>query len=147
MKKLAFSFLFSMACCMAMAQSLLPSEKTLANKEKKLILLNFSGSDWCIPCIKMQKEYFENADFKSMADSQLVIVRADFPRKKKNMPSPEMVKRNEQLAERFNQNGSFPLTLLLDEELNILKKWDGLPEITAAEFSKDISTIVKQHTR
>ena len=146
MKKLAFSILLSMSFCIAMAQDVLPSEKAMAAKEKKLILINFSGSDWCIPCIKMQKDFFENAAFQKMADSQLVIVRADFPRKKKNLPSPDITRRNEQLAELFNRDGNFPLTLLLDADLKLIKKWDGLPETNPEAFSKEISGIVKQHS-
>jgi len=51
--------------------------KTTAQQEHKLILLNFSGSDWCAPCIKMKKEVFESAAFLAKADQRLVLLRAD----------------------------------------------------------------------
>ena len=147
MKKMVFTGLFALSFFFAMSQSLLPAEQAIARKQQKLILLNFSGSDWCIPCINMQKKYFENSVFLKMADSQLVIVRADFPRKKKNLPAKDIVQRNEALADRFNPNGSFPLTLLLDADLKILKKWDGLPVAGVEEFIQSISTFFKQPSR
>jgi thioredoxin-related protein len=53
-----------------------------AKENNKLVLLNFSGSDWCIPCIKMHKEIFENTGFKNATDSLVIFVNADFPRMK-----------------------------------------------------------------
>jgi len=57
--------------------------KTTASKEHKFILLNFSGSDWCGPCIRMHKELLENSAFQEFAHQKLVMVNADFPRQKK----------------------------------------------------------------
>ena len=61
--------------------------KQTATQEHKIILLNFSGSDWCGPCIRMHKEIFDNGAFKKFADAGLVLVNADFPRLKKNQLS------------------------------------------------------------
>lgn len=55
------------------------SAKHKAQDEHKFILLNFSGSDWCGPCIRMHKEIFESEEFKNYADRNLVLVNADFP--------------------------------------------------------------------
>lgn len=99
--------------------------KQKATAENKYILLNFSGSDWCGPCIKMKKEVFESEDFLSMADTQLVMVRADFPRSKKNQLSKEQSKHNEALAEKYNPNGKFPYTLLLTNTGEVVCEWDG----------------------
>src|SRR5262245_26875706 len=82
--------------------------KTTAARDHKYILLNFSGSDWCGPCIKMKKEVFENDLFLSIAEDQLVLVRADFPRTKKNQLSKEQTQHNERLAELYNPDGKFP---------------------------------------
>ncbi len=71
------------------------SATNAAVKENKYILLNFSGSDWCGPCIKMKKEVFESEAFLSLAEEHLVLVRADFPRSKKNQLSKEQTKHNE----------------------------------------------------
>lgn len=115
--------------------------KKTAAQEHKLILLNFSGSDWCGPCIVLRRDYLENAAFTQMADKNLVLVNADFPRKKKNMGSPEQIKRNEGLAEIYNKQGSFPLTLLLDAQGKVLKTWQGKPETTPEQWSEEIQAI------
>lgn len=99
--------------------------KEIAVKDNKHILLNFSGSDWCAPCIKMKKEVFESEAFLTRSEAQLVLVRADFPRSKKNQLSPEQVKHNEALAEKYNPEGKFPFTLLLNADGSIVKEWDG----------------------
>ncbi|MEO6330230.1 MAG: thioredoxin family protein [Ginsengibacter sp.] len=83
--------------------------KQLAKKEQKLILLNFSGSDWCVPCIRLRKEVFNTDAFANYAADHLVLVNADFPRQKKNQPAKEQQKINDALAERYNPQGSFPL--------------------------------------
>jgi len=112
--------------------------KAQAKSENKLILLNFSGSDWCGPCIRLKKDIFESATFVNYAEENLVLVNADFPRLKKNMLSKELQKQNEALADTYNSNGAFPLTLLLDAEGKVLKKWEGLPAMSPEEFTNDI---------
>lgn len=99
--------------------------QTQAKQEQKLILLNFSGSDWCAPCIKMKQEVFESTAFSDLAAQQLILVRADFPRSKKNQLSKEQIAHNEKLAERYNPEGKFPYTLLLRADGSIIKTWDG----------------------
>ena len=115
--------------------------KKTAKTEHKLILLNFSGSDWCGPCIMLRKEYFESEVFSKMAEANLVLVNADFPRKKKNIASDEVVKRNEALAELYNKKGVFPFTLLLDADGKVLKTWSGKPAAAVDEWSGEITTI------
>ncbi|RYY17285.1 MAG: thioredoxin family protein, partial [Chitinophagaceae bacterium] len=63
--------------------------RRIATEKNQLILLNFSGSDWCGPCIRMEKEIFSNEAFLKMADANLVLLNADFPRFKKNQLSKE----------------------------------------------------------
>jgi len=112
-----------------------------ANNQHKLILVNFSGSDWCGPCIRLTKEIFESQTFEDYASKNLVLVRADFPRQKKNQLSSEQQKENEKLADKYNPNGTFPETLLVDENGKILKKWDGFPNESPEEFVSEINTI------
>ncbi|MEN2416198.1 thioredoxin family protein [Flavobacterium mesophilum] len=115
--------------------------KKTAKEQHKLILLNFSGSDWCGPCILTTRDYLENQGFTQIANENLVMVNADFPRKKKNMPPPEQVKRNEALAEIYNREGSFPLTLLLDAQGKIIKAWHGKPESSPEQWTAEIKSI------
>lgn len=109
-----------------------------AKQSQKFILLNFAGSDWCAPCIKMKRDIFEQEAFLTYAEKNLVLVRADFPRLKKNQLDPGQRAHNEKLAERYNSSGKFPLTLLLDEEGKVLKAWDGYSGASPQEFIREI---------
>ncbi|MFY1045786.1 thioredoxin family protein [Chryseobacterium sp. GP-SGM7] len=121
------------------AQSRLENAKKQASENKELILLNFSGSDWCIPCIKLHKNIIETDEFKKLETENIVVyINADFPRSKKNQLSPELKKENAFLADQYNQKGLFPYTILLNYDGKILKSWEGLPSENALAFSKEI---------
>ncbi len=112
--------------------------KEEAAKSHKLIVLSFSGSDWCIPCMRLHKEIFESDVFKRYAEDNLVLVNADFPRLKRNQLSKQQVKINEALAERYNPRGSFPLTLLLDASGKVLRQWQGYPNESPDNFINEM---------
>ena len=117
---------------------------TEASAKNKYILLNFSGSDWCGPCMKLKKEVLDSQDFLKFAETKLVLVRADFPRSKKNKLSPELTKHNENLAEKYNKEGKFPLTVLIDGEGNVVKSWDGYTSsMTIANMKTEIEKVVR----
>lgn len=103
----------------------------------KLILLNFSGSDWCIPCKKLKKGLFKDSTFLQFADTSLILVNADFP-SKKNVITAEQLKKNEQLAEKYNPKGVFPYTILLNKDGKELGKWSGLISMPAQDFISQI---------
>ncbi len=142
--------IFIIACCLA-CFSFVPWESSFDKakqvaKEKHIpILLNFSGSDWCGPCIRMKKEIFESKEFLSMAETNLVLVNADFPRNKKHQLSKDIKKQNEKLADKYNPDGKFPFTVLLDEDGKLIRSWDGFPEESSVDFSKQIKTICDAH--
>jgi thioredoxin-related protein len=112
-----------------------------AIKEHKRILINFSGSDWCGPCIRLRKEILETGTFDDYAKDHLVLVRADFPRQKKNQLSKDQIKLNESLADKYNAEGKFPYTLLVDENGKVLKTWDGFPNESPEQFVADVSAV------
>jgi thioredoxin-related protein len=116
--------------------------KQIAQKEHRHILLNFSGSDWCGPCILLRKEIFDNPAFSKMADTVLVLVNADFPRKKKNQLSSAQQHLNDTLADEYNPQGKFPLTLLLNADGKVLKAWDGYPAVKPEEFSLQVKAVI-----
>jgi thioredoxin-related protein len=109
--------------------------KKVAAEKHQLILLNFSGSDWCGPCIRMKKEVFENESFSKMADSSLVLLNADFPRTRKKQLTTKQQDNNDKLAEIYNPSGKFPFTVLMNADGKVLKSWDGLPSENAMEFT------------
>ncbi|MDF5689938.1 thioredoxin family protein [Aquirufa aurantiipilula] len=96
-----------------------------AKQQHRLILLNFSGSDWCGPCIKLKKDVFESSEFTTFAENNLELIRADFPRLKKNQLAKDQQAKNDALAEKYNSSGKFPLTVLLNDQGKVLKEWEG----------------------
>ncbi len=101
-------------------------------------MLYFSGSDWCGPCIKFKKNFIEQPEFVEFSNENLLLLNADFPRKKVNQLSKEAIKENEMLAEKYNPKGLFPYVLLLDEEGNVIKKWESLPKESLTEFIENL---------
>jgi protein disulfide-isomerase len=85
--------------------------KAQAAKEKKAMLVDFAGSDWCGWCIKLEKEVFSKKEFQEFAKKNLILVMVDFPRHKKQ--SSELKKQNEKLAKEYKIR-VFPTVLLFD---------------------------------
>lgn len=109
-----------------------------AKTENKKILLYFSGSDWCAPCVKFKKQFVYTDQFQTYATNNLIVYNADFPRLKKNQLPPDTTKENETLAEKYNNKGLFPLILLLNSDGSILKKWEHLPSESLETFIAEI---------
>jgi thioredoxin-related protein len=82
----------------------------VAKAEKKAILVDFTGSDWCGWCIRLKKEVFDQKEFAA-ASKDFVLVELDYPQKKKQ--SPEEKAKNKVWAEKFAIEG-FPTIMLLD---------------------------------
>lgn len=116
--------------------------KSMAQKDNKHILISFSGSDWCGPCIRTHKEILDQPAFMDYAKDHLVLVRADFPRLKKNQLSPEQLKKNNDLAVKYNPDGDFPLTVLTDADGKVIKVWSGFPGCTPEQFVKQIEDAI-----
>jgi thioredoxin-related protein len=134
MKLLSLALLFVLNSSFSPGETEFARVKEKAAAEHKFILLNFSGSDWCVPCIKMHHDIFEDKEFISFSDKTLVLFNADFPRQKKNLlPKPRQLQ-NDQLADQYNSSGIFPLTVLLNSDGKVLKTWEGYPKTTVEEF-------------
>lgn len=88
-----------------------------AQKENKTVLVNFTGSDWCIWCQRLSSEVFSQKEFEEFAKENLILVKIDFP---KNIEqSLETKFYNNQLAQRFGVEG-FPTIFLLDKNGGVL---------------------------
>lgn len=135
MKHLIIMSIFALSLLLTPWEPNFEVAKKTAKEKNELILLNFSGSDWCGPCIRMDGEIFGNADFLKMAATNLVMVNADFPRNKKNQLVANIKKQNETLANTYNPNGKFPYTVLLNADGKVIKIWEGLPDETPAKFT------------
>jgi protein disulfide-isomerase len=84
-----------------------------AKTSKKLILVDFTGSDWCGWCIKLDREVFSKPEFKEYASKNLVLMEVDFPRAKQLSPSEKS--QNQQLAQEHGIQG-FPTIIVLNSD-------------------------------
>ncbi len=90
-----------------------------AKAEKKYMLVDFTGSDWCGWCIKLHHEVFDKEPFKAAAPKQYVLVELDYPQQKKQ--SDELKKQNKELAETYKIEG-YPSVLLMDAEGQVIAR-------------------------
>ena len=124
--------LFAAAGCVFLTASLARAESDWLNDYKKaqqeakasnkLLLLDFTGSDWCGWCKKFDKEILSQSQFKDYARENLVLVELDFPRAKQQ--SLELRKQNQELAHQFEVQG-FPTIVVLDGDGQKLWQYDG----------------------
>lgn len=85
--------------------------KSQAAERHVPILADFSGSDWCGWCMKLDKEVFSEKAFKDYAAANVVLLLVDFPRRTEQ--DAALAKQNQSLAEQYGIEG-FPTVLLLD---------------------------------
>ncbi len=101
-----------------------PKALAKAKQENKAVLLDFTGSDWCGWCIKLNKEVFSKPEFAEYAKKNLVLVEVDFPRHKKL--SSSQTSANEALSQKYNIEG-FPTIVLLSAEGKLAGKTGYVP--------------------
>lgn len=95
---------------------------TQAKNQDRPLMLYFSGSDWCKPCIIWKKEVFDTESFQQYANNTIVPVKLDFPRLKKNRLPDDQVQQNESLAKKYNNEGVFPMVVFIDAEGSVIEK-------------------------
>lgn len=117
----------------------LAEAKAEAAKRKVPILVDFSGSDWCGWCIKLDNEVFSTPVFQEYAAKNLVLLMVDFPRSKAQ--DAETKKQNNALVEKFGIEG-FPTVLLLDENEKLLARTSYQPG-GAESYVKHLGKLLK----
>lgn len=135
-KKITFTLiicLFALNLSAQEWQTDLEAAKTLAKDQNKEILLVFQGSDWCAPCIKLDREIWTSEEFKKYSKDHFILVKADFPRRKKNQLETAQQEKNNKLAEKYNPKGYFPLVVVMDKEGHVLGK-TGYKKVTPEEY-------------
>ncbi len=123
MKKLVHFLLLFFAAQIGFAQDWktdFDTAKQLASEKNLPILLVFQGSDWCAPCIKLDREIWSSQEFITYANDHFILLQADFPKKKKNALPPEQEKKNKLLAEAYNSKGYFPWVVKLNKNGEVL---------------------------
>ncbi len=108
----------------------------------KPILVSFSGSDWCAPCMRLARDLFETQAFYDLAKEHFILLKLDFPAKKKNKLSSSQAKHNETLAEMYNKKGSFPLVIIIDKNGAIIGTMQH-PKKTTKEYILNLKGLIK----
>ena len=114
----------------------------MADKQDRPIILVFAGSDWCGPCIKLDKEIWKSSEFKEYSKENYVLYKADFPRKKANRLSETLAMQNDDLAEKYNLQGHFPLVVVLDKNGAVQGKI-GYAKTTPSEYISYLNSFLK----
>ena len=112
--------------------------KAKAKETGRPILADFSGSDWCGWCIKLDKEVFSQADFKAYAKDNLVLFLADYPQR--TAQAAKVKKQNEVLQAQYQIQG-FPTVLLLDAEGKVLQQ-TGYQEGGASAYVQHLKDLL-----
>lgn len=111
------------------------AKETAVNSNHNIVLV-FQGSDWCAPCIKLDKNVWQTKTFQNLAKNHFVMLKADFPRRKANKLSKELTLQNAKLAEKYNNQGFFPLVVVLDYTGKVLGKMGYEKLSPTAYFNK-----------
>ncbi|MBW8780771.1 MAG: thioredoxin family protein [Verrucomicrobia bacterium] len=132
-------FLSGLACAQAAEAVWLTNYESAARQaaaEKKMLVLDFTGSDWCSWCMRLDQEVFSQAEFLAYAKDHLVLVKLDFPRQK---PQTEAEKQqNERLSGKYKIEG-FPTIVVLNpkgEKVGELGYEEGGPKTWLASLEK-----------
>ncbi len=97
------------------------AQETAKAQNKKIILV-FQGSDWCTPCMKLDREIWQSPVFRDYARKHFVMVKVDFPRKKKNRLPKAQAEKNNRLAEQYNPHGIFPLVVVMTPDGKVIRE-------------------------
>jgi thioredoxin-related protein len=111
-----------------------------AEREHKLVLLDFTGSDWCYWCQRLHAEVLSQPSFALYARNNLVLVVLDYPRRKSL--EPELAKQNAQLADQFSVN-AYPTIILVDsagKELGRTGYMQGGPKTFVRELKRLVAS-------
>jgi len=143
MKKIALGlvlgwFAFQVAAAEGEWMTDLAKAQEKAKAEKKLVLVDFTGSDWCPPCRALHKNVFSSSEFDEFAKKNLVLVEVDFPRKKEQ--SEQLKKANRELAKKHEIDG-YPTVIIFDSNGKQLDKKVGYSGASAKDYVAQLQKI------
>lgn len=95
----------------------------IAKQKNKPLLVFFTGSDWCGPCKLLEQDFFESVTFQNAAENDLVLYKADFPRRR-DLVSVEQKKKNAELQAKYGVRG-YPTIIILNGKGQILERQVG----------------------
>ena len=111
-----------------------------AKAKNKLLFIDFTGSDWCGYCIRMDRDILSKQQFKEFASKNLVLMEVDFPRGKEQ--SPSIRQQNQKLAYQYQIDG-FPTFVVLDGEGRTVWRYGGYFPDGAAAFIAELEKLRK----
>src|ERR1700743_2752813 len=100
----------------------LTEAQALSKKENKPVFVDFTGSDWCPGCIRMENDVLSKPQFLDYAKTNLILVQLDYPLDKPQ--TPELRKTNEALATNYKVDG-FPTFILLKPDGTVASRHNG----------------------
>lgn len=104
-----------------------------AKAESKRVLVDFTGSDWCGPCIQLKQRVFSRPEFINFAEKNLILVEIDYPQRKKLAAA--LVKQNERLAKQYGiDEKGYPTLVLLDPSGKTVRELSGYDGETPADL-------------
>jgi len=115
---------------------------TQAQKEGKSVLLDFTGSDWCPPCMLLKKRVFASKEFQDFAAKNLVLVTIDFPKRKPI--APEQKEKNMALADKYGAGDVFPTVLIVDSMGRPIGGQQGYGGDSASEYVAMLQRTLKE---
>ena len=113
-------------------QTDLPVVCRQAEKENKLVLIDFTGSDWCSACVRLRRTVLDAPSFREFADSRFVLLEVDLPLKKSL--NPELQRRNEEIANHYGVAG-FPTLMVINPQGQVMGGFQS-GDVTVAEARK-----------
>ena len=117
-----------------------PKALEQAKSEKKMVLLDFTGSDWCPPCKNLHAKVLTSEEFSKFAKDNLVLVELDFPKAKPQ--SDELKAANQELSKKYAIRG-YPTIIVLDAEGKELFRKVGYSGTPAADYVAEIAKLKK----
>ena len=144
MKSIALGLLLGFAATQAFAAeghwlTDLAKAQEKAKAEKKMVLVDFTGSDWCPPCKALHKNVLTSEEFEKFAKDNLVLVEIDFPQNKPQ--TPEQKKANKELAKKHQVTG-YPTVIVFDAAGKELSKKVGYDKsVTASDYVAELKKL------
>ncbi|MCM8537513.1 MAG: thioredoxin family protein [Lentisphaeraceae bacterium] len=106
----------------------------LSKESGKPIFMEFTGSDWCGPCIALHKTVFSTDAFKKFADENFVLLELDFPKGKKQ--AQELQQQNQYLQQMYQVQGYPTILLMGDDGVPFAKT--GFKDVDAPTYISDL---------
>ena len=113
-----------------------PAAQLRATEQKKRLFVDFTGSDWCPPCIALHKKVLTQAEFLQHAKDRYVLVKVDFPR---NKPQADPQREANQILARAYRVQSFPTVLVLEANGTEVQRLNGYNGSSPAVFIKSLT--------